>query len=206
MDSAPTALHDAVLSCDLAKVEDLLRAKVSPVSVDQNRTTALMASSVTNQIEILSVLLSASSDDGFDAVNAVNATGRTALMAAVGRGSPEAVELLMAHGASTKAQDDAGKSVEDYCDDIVDPTVQEEVLALLLEVPGAAQVVAKRRDKNMKAAQNLRRRCQRRPETCKDKGKAACCQYTQSSSSTAPSPADIMATYESLSTTHARQL
>ena len=85
-------------------------------------------------------------------VNATNRLGRTALMAAVDRGSAEAVQLLMGHGASTEVIDQAGDTAEDCCEGIEDETVQEEVLALLLEVPGAAQIVARRRERMVSEA------------------------------------------------------
>jgi len=156
----------------MSTIEALLTSQANVAATNEQGSTLLMAAAVTNQLEVLHVLLQHGTH-----VNAKNAVGRTALMASVERGSAEAVQLLMEHGAATDVVDAAEDSAEDRCEGIEDEGAQEEILALLLQVPGAAQIVAHRRERIIAQAQELRRDrtpCSR-PRGCDEQGTMDCC-------------------------------
>ena len=118
-------------------------------------------------------------------------------MAAVGRGLPEVVELLIGRGASLKITDKLGESVVDYTELISDEKVKEEILSLLDGDYKVVESVRKRRFSLMSDGEESRQKAQKRQEALKtmtpcsqkeggcknDKtqgpGKEGCCNHDQ---------------------------
>ncbi len=91
-------LREAVQRGDVTAVERLLDASPEDQR-HQDAATALIASAFYGKLDVLTALL-----DGGVPATAADARGWTALMAAVKGNHPDAVDLLMAHGAAPDAR------------------------------------------------------------------------------------------------------
>ena len=96
---AAPGLVDAAKSGDLTRVTTLLRRKVNPNLKDVVGTTALIAASSGNHVDIVNMLLAAHAD-----VNAMDATGMTSLMMASERGYRSVADVLISAKANVNAR------------------------------------------------------------------------------------------------------
>ncbi len=114
------ALCEAAAIGDLAEVERLLGAGVSPDSLDPDGATALIAAAASGQVEVVDRLLEAGAE-----VDEQDDSGLTALIAAVlangemdlRAGHPvflRIVELLLGGGAQVDLEDEDGETALDY--------------------------------------------------------------------------------------------
>jgi hypothetical protein len=103
-------LLDAIERGNGERALTLLKQGVDPNTKDALGRTALMYAGINGQTKII---MPALLDKGADA-NAKSLDGTTALIAAVIFGDPDAVRLLLRHGANMNARDNNGDSALDW--------------------------------------------------------------------------------------------
>ncbi|XP_023344959.1 protein phosphatase 1 regulatory subunit 12A isoform X1 [Eurytemora carolleeae] len=129
---APSDLMNFLEACTMGNTERVVHLIEKGVDVNkkgENGATGLMLAAMSNQIEVMTVLLSLQYTD----INKTGLQQNTALMYSAMQGSFSGVKLLLAAGSNTATTNTSGKSCLGLAADHTDLITYLEVCSLLVE-------------------------------------------------------------------------